>query len=45
MIRNMNTNPIRLATMAVTAMIALVTNIMMTLPMSMTTAVNTVTSD
>ena len=45
MIKNMSTKPIRLAPMAVKAMIQLVTNIMTTLPTSMTTAVTKVVMD
>ena len=45
MMRNMNTNPMRLAAIAVNAMIQFVTNIMTTLPMSMTTAVTKVVTD
>ena len=45
MMKNMNTNPTRLATMAVSAITQLVTNIITTEPISMTTAVTKVTSD
>ena len=45
MMRNMSVKPIRLAAMAVSAMIQLVTNIMITLPASMTTAVTKVVMD
>ena len=45
MMRNIRIKPIKLAPMAVSAMIQLVTNIMMTLPTNMTTAVTKVVID
>ena len=45
MMRNMNTNPMRLAPIAVNAMIQSVTNIMTTQPTSMTVAVTRVETD